>query len=113
MTSDVSTTAEGGVAAVTILWISEGMSCDGDSVSITASSQPSIEDVVLGLIPGLPKVTLHNKVLSATLGGEAFLAPYRAAVEPARDLVVRMAREVAAGHEHHEEAGHQEVGADA
>jgi hydrogenase maturation protease len=37
----------------------------------------------------------------------------RAAVEPARDLVARMAREVAAGHEHHEEAGHQEVGADA
>jgi len=25
-----------------ILWISEGMSCDGDTVSITAASQPSI-----------------------------------------------------------------------
>jgi hydrogenase small subunit len=68
-----------GVDEVTILWISEGMSCDGDSVSMTASDQPSIEDVALGLIPGLPKVNLHNKVLSPTLGGEEFLAPYRAA----------------------------------
>jgi hydrogenase small subunit len=64
---------------IDILWISEGMSCDGDTVSVTASSQPAIEDVVLGLIPGLPAVTLHNKVLSPTLGGEQFLAPFRAA----------------------------------
>lgn len=68
-----------GVDAVDILWISEGLSCDGDSVSVTAASQPAIEDVVLGLVPGLPRVTLHNKVLSPTLGGEEFLAPYRKA----------------------------------
>jgi hydrogenase small subunit len=68
-----------GVDEVDILWISEGMSCDGDTVSITASDQPSIEDVVLGLVPGLPKVNLYNKVLSPTLGGEDFLAPFRAA----------------------------------
>lgn len=71
--------AQAGAAEVDILWISEGMSCDGNTVSITASSQPSIEDVVLGLIPGLPKVNLYNKVLSPSLGGEDFLAPYRAA----------------------------------
>ena len=33
-----------------------------------------IEDVLLGAIPGLPKVHLHNKVLSPTLGGEEFLS---------------------------------------
>ena len=70
-----------GVDEVHILWISEGMSCDGDSVSITAAGQPSIEDVLLGAIPGLPKVNLHNKVLSPTLGGEEFLAPFRAAAD--------------------------------
>src|SRR5215831_17302534 len=64
------------VSEVHILWISEGMSCDGDSVSVTAASQPSIEDVVLGLIPGLPKVHLHNKVLAFETG-EDFMAPYR------------------------------------
>src|ERR687883_263472 len=61
-----------GVEEVHILWISEGMSCDGDSVSVTAAGQPGIEDVVLGAIPGLPKVNLHNKVLSPTLGGGDF-----------------------------------------
>ncbi|MDX6486315.1 MAG: hypothetical protein QOF43_1468, partial [Gaiellaceae bacterium] len=28
------------VEEVDILWISEGMSCDGDSVSVTAAGQP-------------------------------------------------------------------------
>ena len=32
-----------------------GLGCDGDTVSITAATQPSIEDVVLGAIPGLPE----------------------------------------------------------
>ena len=41
-----------------------GLGCDGDSVSITAATQPSIEDVILGAIPGLPKVHLHNPVLA-------------------------------------------------
>jgi hydrogenase small subunit len=59
-----------------ILWTSEGMSCDGDSVSITAATQPSIEDIVLGIIPGIPKVHLVNKVLSASLGGEDFMEPF-------------------------------------
>src|ERR1700722_11468576 len=74
-----------GVEEVHILWISEGMSCDGDSVSITAAGQPSIEDVLLGAIPGLPKVHLHNKVLSPTLGGEEFLLPFRQAVRDELD----------------------------
>ena len=68
------------VKEVHIIWITAGLGCDGDSVSITAATQPSVEDVVLGAIPGLPKVHLHNKVLSPTLGGEEFLAPFRQAV---------------------------------
>jgi hydrogenase small subunit len=59
-----------------VLWTSEGMSCDGDSVSITNSSQPALEDIVRGLVPGLPKVHLHNKVLSPTFGGGEFLEPF-------------------------------------
>jgi hydrogenase small subunit len=65
-----------GVEEVHILWISEGMSCDGDTVSMTAAAQPSIEDVVLGLIPGIPKVHVHNKVLAYETG-EDFLKPFR------------------------------------
>src|SRR5580765_7120157 len=61
-----------------ILWISEGMSCDGDTVSLTAARNPAIEDVVLGLIPDIPKVHLHNKVLAYETG-EDYLVPFRKA----------------------------------
>src|ERR1700751_3952042 len=52
------------VSDVHVLWITAGLSCDGDSVSVTAATQPSIEDVLLGAIPGLPKVHLHNPALA-------------------------------------------------
>jgi hydrogenase small subunit len=54
------------------------MSCDGDTVSVTAAMQPSIEDIVLGTIPDLPKVHLHNKVLAYETG-EDFVAAFRRA----------------------------------
>jgi hydrogenase small subunit len=67
-----------GVDEVHILWTSELLGCDGDSVSVTAATLPSIEDVVLGNIPGLPKVYLHNKVLAYENGDEFMRAFYRA-----------------------------------
>lgn len=60
------------VSDVHIVWMTAGLGCDGDSVSITAATQPSIEDVILGAIPGLPKVHLHNPVL-AYENGDDFL----------------------------------------
>ena len=36
------------VRDVHIVWMTAGLGCDGDSVSITAATQPSIEDVLLG-----------------------------------------------------------------
>src|ERR671926_103452 len=77
-----------GVEEVHILWTSEGMSCDGDSVSMTAAMQPSIEDVLLGVIPGLPKVHLHNKVLAYSLGGEDFMAAFHQAARGELDPFV-------------------------
>ena len=59
----------GGVEEVYVLWTSEGMSCDGDTVSTTNGTNPSIEDIVMGGIRGLPKVHLHNQVLHPSLGG--------------------------------------------
>ncbi len=68
-----------GIDEIHILWISEGMSCDGDTVSLTAV--PALHrGPGARSDPGLPKVNLVNKVLSPSLGGEDFLAPYRAAV---------------------------------
>jgi len=74
-----------GLGEVHILWISELLGCDGDSVSITAAMQPSVEDVLLGNIPGLPKVVLHNKVLAYEYGDEfmkAFYAAERGELNP-------------------------------
>ena len=65
-----------GFEEIHVLWTSEGMSCDGDSVSMTNGTTPRIEDIVAGLIPGLPRVHLHNKVLSPTMGGYEFLDPF-------------------------------------
>src|ERR1700689_4804917 len=58
------------ITDVHIVWITAGLGCDGDSVSITAAEQPSIEDVLFGAIPGLPKVHLHNPVLAYENGDE-------------------------------------------
>jgi hypothetical protein len=49
-----------GVEEAHKLWISEGMSCDVYTISVTAAMLPSIEDVLLGNIPpGLPTVHLR------------------------------------------------------
>jgi hydrogenase small subunit len=66
-------------AEVHLLWITAGLSCDGDTVSITAATQPSIEDVLLGAIPGLPKVHLYNAVLAYRNGADFLDAFHRAA----------------------------------
>jgi hydrogenase small subunit len=58
------------VRDVHIVWMTAGLGCDGDSVSVTAATQPSIEDVLLDAIPGLPKVHLHNPVLAYENGGD-------------------------------------------
>jgi len=55
---------------VHVLWITAGLGCDGDSIAVTAATQPSIEDIVMGAIPGLPKVHLHNPVLAYENGDE-------------------------------------------
>ena len=47
--------AKPAVSDVHILWITAGLSCDGDSVSVTAAEQPSIEDVVMGPFPAFPR----------------------------------------------------------
>jgi hydrogenase small subunit len=58
------------VTEIHVLWMTSGLSCDGDSVSVTAASLPSIEDLVMGAIPGLPKVHLHNPVLAVEVGDD-------------------------------------------
>jgi hydrogenase small subunit len=79
---------EPAVKEVNILWITQGLGCDGDSVSITAATQPSLEDLLLGMIPGLPKVNLIHPVLAYELGGESFMKAYHAAAHGKLDPFV-------------------------
>ncbi|HEY0448626.1 hydrogenase expression protein HypE [Actinophytocola sp.] len=55
---------------VHVLWINAGLSCDGDSVALTAATQPSIEEIVLGALPGLPKVAVHWPLIDFESGPE-------------------------------------------
>jgi hydrogenase small subunit len=58
------------IAEIDVLWLTAGLSCDGDSVAMTAATQPSIEDLVLGMIPSVPKVRLHHPLLAFEHGDE-------------------------------------------
>ena len=55
-------------APVHILWINAGLSCDGDSVALTAATQPSIEEIALGALPGLPRVAVHWPLIDFEAG---------------------------------------------
>ena len=44
------------------------LSCDGDSVALTAATQPSIEEIALGALPGLPQVAVHWPLIDFECG---------------------------------------------
>jgi len=46
-----------------VLWMTTGLSCEGDSVAMTSATNPSLEDIILQAIPGMPKVVVHNQVV--------------------------------------------------
>jgi hydrogenase small subunit len=64
---------------INILWITAGLGCDGDSVAMTAATQPSIEDIVLGGIPGIPAVRLYHPLLAPEVGDDFLKYFYLAA----------------------------------
>jgi len=61
---------DGPEPVVHILWMNGGLGCDGDSVALTAATQPSIEEIVLGALPGLPKVQVHWPLIDFECGPE-------------------------------------------
>lgn len=68
---------EGPVQVVHAFWLA-GMSCDGCTISASGATNPSVEDLLNGVIPGLPKVVLHHPVLSLE-AGEEFIEPFEQA----------------------------------
>lgn len=68
------------IAEIHVLWITAGLGCDGDTISVTAATQPSIEDILMGALPGIPQVYLHNPVLAFETGDE-FMRHFHLAAE--------------------------------
>ena len=72
------------IAEIDVLWINAGLSCDGDTIAMTAATQPSIEDLVRGALPWIPKVNFHNLFL-AYENGDDFLERFHLAANGALD----------------------------
>src|SRR6476659_4613462 len=72
---------------IDILWITAGLGCDGDTIAMTAATQPSIEDLVMGALPGVPRLCLHNPVLAREYGDE-FLVRFHASAEGCLDRFI-------------------------
>jgi hydrogenase small subunit len=70
----------GAVEQIDVLWLNAGLSCDGDTIAMTAATQPSIEDLVLGALPWIPKVNLLNLFL-AYQNGDDFLERFHLAAK--------------------------------
>ena len=81
------TQREPAVKEVHVLWITAGLGCDGDSIAITAATQPSLEDLVRGAIPGLPRMHLYHPVLAYEVGDD-FLAAFHDAADGKLDPFV-------------------------
>jgi len=64
---------------VHVLWMTGGLSCDGDTISMTAATRPSLEDLLTGAIPGMPGVVLYNPVLAYETGEDLIRAWHDAA----------------------------------
>lgn len=52
------------------LWMTTGLGCDGDSVAMTSATNPSLEDIVRGIIPGMPKLVIHHPVIAYENGAD-------------------------------------------
>ena len=58
---------EGPIEEIDVLWLNAGVSCDGDTIATTAATHPSVEDLVLGALPWIPKVNFHNFAAAGAL----------------------------------------------
>lgn len=70
---------EGPLKTIHVFWLA-GLSCDGCTISTAGATNPSVEDLLAGHLPGLPQVILHHPVLSVE-AGEEFVRNYQLAWE--------------------------------
>ncbi len=57
----------GPIEKVHLFWYA-GMSCDGCTVAVTGAQAPTLEGLMMGAHPGLPRVVLHHPVVNLESG---------------------------------------------
>ena len=67
------------ITEMEVLWLTAGLGCDGDTISATAATQPSFEDLTSGVLPGVPRIRIHNPFLAYENGDEFMRRFYLAA----------------------------------
>jgi hydrogenase small subunit len=55
--------------------MTSGLGCDGDSIAMTAATNPSYEDLLRGCFPGVPPLIVYNPVFAFETG-EDFMQPW-------------------------------------
>jgi hydrogenase small subunit len=68
--SDITVEKEQMATTVHVLWIPAGLGCDGDSVALTNATQPTIEEIALGALPGLPRLDIHWPLIDMDVGDD-------------------------------------------
>src|SRR4029077_6578752 len=68
------------ITEIDVLWITAGLGCDGDTIAMTAATQPSLEDIVGGALPWIPRVNFINLFLAFEIGDE-FMRRFHLAAE--------------------------------
>ena len=68
------------VTGMDVLWLTAGLGCDGETISITAATQPALEELTFGALPWIPRINFHNPVLAYETGDD-FLAAFYSAAE--------------------------------
>jgi hydrogenase small subunit len=63
---------------VHIVWLTSGLGCDGDSVAMTSATSPRLEDLLQGVLPGMPRLAIYNPLL-AYESGDDFMQAFRSA----------------------------------
>src|SRR5262245_26319589 len=63
---------------VHVIWMTSGLGCDGATVALTAATSPSLEELLTGAIPGMPRVVIYNPFLAFETGEDMMRAWYDA-----------------------------------
>jgi hydrogenase small subunit len=64
---------------VHVVWLTSGLSCDGDTVAMTSATSPSLEDLWRGVMPGMPRLAIYNAMLAFETGEDFMTAFWDAA----------------------------------